>query len=165
MRAPNPRSARRRFDSGFSSMSPPAAVAIGLIFMGILTAIEINKTMSARHTVRHGWGQGVLIGLTIALVPLLVLVFIRPLKNRKVRRTATTWLLIFLVASFAIAAVGTIGPRYTTASYVITSQAGSIELGYTLAMCVLLDVLVLFAGYGMVRARRAAASKPTSLVP
>jgi heme A synthase len=167
MRVPGPRPPRRRrYEGGFGYRNPVAAVAIGLVVMGILTAVEIDRTIGARHTVRHGWGQGVLIGLAIAVVLLLVLVVFLRLKNRKVRRTATTWLLIFLVASFAVAAIGTLPPRYSTGSYVITSHAGALELGYTCAMCLLIDVLVVVAGYRILRARRSAdGAKPTSLVP
>jgi hypothetical protein len=73
---------------------------------------------------------------------------------------------IFLVASFGVTTVGTLPPRWQTGSYVITSAAGSAELGYACVLCLLIDGLILVAGYRMLRARRAGdGSRPTSLVP
>jgi hypothetical protein len=157
---------RRPAYTGFGYRNPPAALALGLIIMGVVTAVEIVRMFGARHTVRHGWGQGVLIGLASALVVLMVLLICFRLKERKVRRSAATWLLIFLVASFGVTTIGTLPPRWSTAPYVITSAAGSAELGYTCALCLLIDSLILVAGYRILRARRAGdSSRPTSLVP
>jgi len=122
--------------------------------MGFLTAVEVTRTVSARHTVRRGWGEGVLIGLAIAVVLLIAAVIFLRLKNRRVGRTAATWLFIVLLLGFIVAAIDTRPPRYSSGPYVITSVAASAELGYVCALCLLIDGLILVAGYRMLRGRQ-----------